>query len=164
MNTGTWKTGRGRLGPLKPLLGAWASDPADQTAQMQVRCTRLFQPFGTDWISLEACWEMGARGQYRERAFFGGPASPDDGGSLRFYSFTNDGKRSEGRLCGGTDVHPAAIAFEAQMPAGLARMIYWPLEDGADGFYFAAESKVAKGWNRFLTQRFRPVPETPPPA
>ncbi|HEX4695321.1 hypothetical protein [Sphingomonas sp.] len=60
-------------------------------------------------------------------------------------------------MADGSDVHPQAVAFEAQMPAGLARMIYWPTEDGAPGFHFAVESKVKVGWNRFLRHTYRPV-------
>jgi hypothetical protein len=78
------------------------------------------------------------------------------GGRLGFFSFTNDGKRSQGLMADGSDVDPAAIAFEAEMPAGLARMIYWPIEDGT-GFNFAVESRAAKGWNRFLRHEYRPA-------
>ena len=88
--------------------------------------------------------------QYCEIALFG--AIED--ATLGFYSFTSDGKRSQGRLADGTDVHAGALAFEAQMPAGLARMIYWPCEAGG-GFNFAVESRTKKGWNRFLRQTFR---------
>lgn len=149
----TWKTGRGLLGPLQPLLGDWVSLPGEQETQMPMRCTRSFRAFGKGWVQLEALWEMGERGDYREIALFG------DGGNkgLGFWSFTNDGKKSEGRMADGTDVHADAIAFEAQMPAGLARMIYWPLDDGAPGFQFAVESRTKKGWNRFLRQTYRPA-------
>lgn len=116
-----------------------------------MRCTRAFAPFGKGWIRLEAVWSMGERGDYQETALFG--ASED--GTLGFYSFTNDGKRSQGRLCDGSDVHPDAVAFEARMPAGLARMIYWPLEQGP-GFHFAVESRNKTGWNRFLVHDYRP--------
>jgi len=54
-----------------------------------------------------------------------------------------------------TDLHPEAVGFEAQMPAGLARMAYWPEEDG--GFVWVVESKNAKGWRRFVEHRYRPV-------
>lgn len=148
----TWKSGRGLLGPMTPLLGTWVSPPAAQEARVPMPCTRVFRTFGAGWIELEARWEMGARGDYREIAIFG--ARPDR--VLGFYSFTNDGKRSEGRLADGGDVHADAIAFEAEMPAGLARMIYWPLDTGA-GFNFAVESRTKKGWNRFLRQEYRPA-------
>ena len=52
-------------------------------------------------------------------------------GRLHFWSFTSDGKNSNGTIADVTDIHPEAIGFEAQMPAGLARMAYWP-DDEAD--------------------------------
>jgi hypothetical protein len=115
-------------------------------------CERTFEAFGKDYIRLEAAWNMGPMGTYREAAFY----SKGEDGVLGFWSFTNDGKRSQGRLADGGDVHPEAVAFEAQMPAGLARMIYWPAEDG-EGFYFAVESRTKKGWNRFMRHRYRPL-------
>jgi hypothetical protein len=148
----TWTKGRGLLGPLKPLLGDWVSLPEHQETQMPMRCTRTLRPFGDRWIQLDAIWETGPDKTYREIALFG--AASD--GTLGFWSFTNGGKRSEGRLADGTDAHPLAVAFEAQMPAGLARMIYWPLESGP-GFNFAVESRTQKGWNRFLRQEYRPA-------
>ena len=151
---GGWSKGRGLLGPLKPLLGNWATEAGDgSTPAGNMRCTRSFRDFGKGWIELDARWDMGARGTYREIALFGAGASD----ALAVFSFTNDGKRSEGRLTDGTDVHSQAVAFEAKMPAGTARMIYWPVEDGAPGFHFAIENKVKAGWNRFLRQTYRPV-------
>jgi hypothetical protein len=147
-----WKTGRGMFAPLAPLIGEWASDPAEQETQRPLPCTRSFRAFGKGWIQFDAVWRMGEQGSYRETAFFG-PADK----TLAFFSFTNDGKRSEGRLADAADVHADAVAFEAQMPAGLARMIYWPLDDGAPGFQFAVESRMQKGWNRFLRQIYRPA-------
>lgn len=144
-----WKPGRGLLGPLKPLLGAWRAE-AEMHGHRMV-CTRTFESFGKGWVRLEAVWHMGERGDYREVALFG---AGEDGG-LGFFSFTNDGKRSAGRLSDGSDIHPGAVAFEAQMPAGLARMIYWPAEDGP-GFRFAVESRNRKGWNRFMLHNYRP--------
>ncbi len=147
----TWKTGRGLLGPLTPLLGVWVSRAEAQDTRMPMTCGRTFRAFGKGWIELDARWDTGPDRQYREIALFGAVSN----GTLGFYSFTNDGKRSEGRLAVGTDVHPQALAFEAEMPAGLARMIYWPLETGT-GFNFAVESRNKKGWNRFLRQQFTP--------
>jgi hypothetical protein len=147
--TTDWKTGRGLLGPLQPLMGHWIAEAEINGHRMS--CTRSFEPFGKGWVRLEAAWQMGERGQYRETAFLG---ACEDGG-LGFASFTNDGKRSTGRLSDGTDVHPRAVAFEAQMPAGLARMIYWPAEEGP-GFRFAVESRNKTGWNRFLMHTYRP--------
>jgi hypothetical protein len=148
----SWKPGRGLLGPLKPLMGDWVSLPAEQETKMPMRCTRSFREFGKGWVELDARWDMGARGAYREIAMFGAAEN-----GLGFYSFTNDGKTSKGRLADATEVHVDVIAFEAQMPAGLARMIYWPLSDGAPGFQFAVESRNKRGWTRFLRQIYRPA-------
>jgi hypothetical protein len=149
-----WKKGRGLLGPLQPLLGEWrtlqASGSTDASA---MACTRTFAPLGKGWIALDARWQVGPGREYRELALFG---SGEDG-ALGFFSFTSDGKRSVGRLADGSDVHSDAIAFEAQMPAGLARMVYWPREDDTAGFRFAVESRTKKGWNRFLCQHFGPA-------
>jgi hypothetical protein len=38
------------------------------------------------------------------------------------------------------------------MPAGLARMIYWPNDDG--GINWAVESKNKKGWKRFTLHHY----------
>ena len=150
----SWRKGRGLLGPLQPLLGDWGTQKGEGgTAAANMACSRSFAPFGKGWVRLEARWATGPDKAYCETAFFGA----GDDGVLGFFSFTNDGKRSVGRLADGSDVHPDAIAFEAQMPAGLARMVYWPLDDGAPGFFFAVESKTKKGWNRFLTQEFGPA-------
>lgn len=147
-----WKAGRGLLGPLKPLMGDWVSAPAEQDAQAPMRCTRSLTPFGKGWVRLEALWQMGERGDYLETAFYG--AGGD--GTLAFFSFTNDGKRSEGRLSDGSDVHADAVAFEARMPAGVARVIYWPADSG-EGFQFAVESRNKEGWSRFLRHTYRPA-------
>ncbi len=149
-----WKRGRGLVGPLQPLLGDWRTAKGEgDTPASAMACSRSFTLFGKGWVRLEARWETGPDRAYCETAFFG----PGEDGGLGCFSFTNDGKRSVGRLADGSDVHADAIAFEAQMPAGLARMIYWPREDGEPGFLFAVESKTKKGWNRFLTQRFGPA-------
>lgn len=78
------------------------------------------------------------------------------GGKLGYWSFTSAGRRSEGRLADVTDIHPQAVGFEAQMPAGLARMAYWP--DGDGGFHRAVEAKNSKGWKRFTEHYDRPAP------
>ncbi|HEX4736772.1 MAG TPA: hypothetical protein VH331_04335 [Allosphingosinicella sp.] len=149
-NAPAWKSGRGLLGPLKPLLGRWEAKAAGPGAASQMRCTRSFEPaLGGGWIRLGARWEMGADRAYEELALFG----KGEDGALSFFSFTSDGESSRGRLADGSDVHPQAIAFEAQMPAGLARMIYWPAEE--EGFYFAVESSTKKGWNRFMRHHYR---------
>ena len=144
-----WKKGRGTLGPLAPLLGRWVANSAKMPDGSVGDCTREFAAFGAGFVRLDASWEMGARGVYREIAMFG----QSDDGALAFWSFTIDGKRSTGRLSDASDVHSDAIAFVAEMPAGTARSVYWPDEDG--GFRFAVESKVKRGWNRFLDHRYR---------
>lgn len=71
---------------------------------------------------------------------------------MLFWSFTNDGKRSQGRLADVSDIHAEAIGFEAQMPAGLARQAYWP--DGDGGVHWMVESKNKKGWHRFTEHHY----------
>ena len=145
-----WKKGRGALGPLKPLLGSWVSEPAGPGPASGMTCSRRFEPvLGGAYVQLDARWGAGG---YEEIALFGKGA---DGG-LGFASFTSDGKQSRGVLADGSDVHPEAIAFVAEMPAGLARMIYWPAEEEG-AFYFAVESKTKKGWNRFFRHLYRPA-------
>jgi hypothetical protein len=78
-----------------------------------------------------------------------------DGGKVGFWSFTSDGKRSQGTVSDVTDIHPEAIGFEAQMPAGFARMVYWP--DDGGGFFWAVESRTAKGWRRFTQHHYHPA-------
>jgi hypothetical protein len=142
-----WKKGRGKLGIFDPLLGEWHAE-AD-TPMGRVKCTRTFSKFhGDKWIMLEADWDFGGK-HYREHAVYG----VDESGRVSFWSFTSDGKYSQGCLVEATDIHPEAIAFEAQMPAGLARMIYWPNEDGSVNW--AVESKTKKGWNRFAHHIYR---------
>ena len=129
-----WKSGRGLLGPLKPLLGRWTAQAAGPGPASVMRCERHFEPvLGGKWIRLDARWQTGPNSAYEEIALFGRTAD----GALGFFSFTSDGKSSQGRLTDATDVDPRALAFEAQMPAGLARMVYWPAEE--EGFYFAVE-------------------------
>ena len=88
---------------------------------------------------------------YEEVALFG----VGESGKLCFWSYTSDGKRSQGEIADVSDIHDKAIGFEAHMPAGLARMAYWP--DETDGFHWAVESKNAKGWRRFTEHHYRSV-------
>lgn len=143
----TWKKGRGKLGFLQPLLGSWIAE-AD-SPMGPVRCQRDFTPLGDGWVRLEARWEFGGAKSYQELAIIG----VGDDKQVGFWSFTSDGKRSTGTVADVSDLHPEAIGFEAQMPAGLARMAYWPNEQ--DGFVWVVESKNAKGWKRFVEHRYR---------
>jgi hypothetical protein len=152
----TWKKGRGKLGVLQPLLGQWQTRAESDLGP--VRCTRIFEPvMGGSYAQLRARWEYGdpssgqTRKPYEEIALIGA----GDDGTVTFWSFTSDGKRSVGRLADVRDCHPEAIGFEAQMPAGLARMVYWPAED--DGFIWVVEARNAKGWSRFLEHHYRPL-------
>ena len=141
-----WKKGRGKLGMLEPLIGTWIAET--DTPMGRVKCTRIFSKLhGEKWITLEADWDFGGK-HYIEHAIYG----VDEVGQVSFWSFTSDGKRSQGFLADGTDIHPEAIAFEAQMPAGFARMVYWPTDDG--GVSWAVESKTKKGWNRFTHHQY----------
>jgi len=145
----TWKRGRGKLGPLAPLLGRWVT--AGTSAMGDYRVTRTIAPaLEGAYVEMLVRWELGDR-TYEERAFY----SPASGGGLQFASFTSDGKSSRGVQVEAPDVHPAALAFEAEMPAGTARMIYWP--DDVAGFRWAVESKTKKGWNRFTEHHYTPL-------
>ena len=137
-----WKKGRGKLGVLEPLIGDWVAETDSPMGRL--RCTRTFSKMhGEKWISLDAVWEFGGGKRYVEHAIYGA----DAGGTVKFWSFTSDGKRSEGELVEAPDIHSQAISFEAEMPAGTARMTYWPNDDGTVNW--AVESKTKKGWNRF---------------
>jgi hypothetical protein len=159
-----WKKGRGKLGILAPLFGRWSAEADSPMGRL--RCTRVFEAvLGGSYVRLEARWQFGAAREratgectdgaaklgrgYEEIALFG---AGEDGGTA-FWSFTSDGKRSQGASADVTDIHPEAVGLEAQMPAGLARMAYWP--DGEGGLHFAVESKNKKGWKRFLEHHYR---------
>ncbi len=145
-----WKKGPGKLGILHPLLGSWVAN--GETAMGKLRCTRTFtKMLNGHYIQLTARWEFDEK-VYEEVAVIG-----LDQDKISFWSFTSDGKKSQGQIADGTDVHPEAICFEAQMPAGLARMIYWTDEE--NGFYWAVESKNKKGWNRFTEHHYQRNPE-----
>lgn len=147
-----WHKGRGKLGVLDPLLGGWQAD-AD-SPQGPVHCLRAFsRVLGGKYVQLSARWEFTGQA-YEELVLFG----VDEAAGVAFWSFTSDGKRSHGVLAAAPDVHREAIAFEAQMPAGLARQIYWPVGDG--GFHWAVESKTKSGWNRFVLHHYRAIVST----
>lgn len=151
-----WKKGRGKLGLLAPLHGRWVAEA--ESPRGPVRCARTFVPvLGGRYLQLDVRWEFGPPGAggasaaYEERALIGVGAD----GTVRFWSFTSDGKRSEGVLADVSDLHPEAVGFEAEMPAGRARMAYWPAPEG--GFHWAVESKAKVGWKRFVEHRYRPA-------
>lgn len=147
-NNPLWKKGRGKLGVLNPLIGSWLAE-AD-SPRGKLKCSRVFEPIlGGNYIQLTATWAF-KDFSYIEHAILG-----MKNGTLTFWSFTSDGKNSEGSIADGSDVHPQAICFHAQMPAGLARMIYWPDPDG--GFHWAVESKTIKGWKRFTLHSYKKI-------
>ena len=144
-----WKKGRGKLGIFEPLMGSWMAEADSEMGK--VRCTRLFtRILDGSYIQLTAHWDFGQK-VYQEIAFIG----VADDGEVGFWSFTSDGKHSSGQIADVSDVHPLAIGFEAQMPAGLARMAYWP--DELEGFHWVVEAKTMKGWHRFTHHYYRPA-------
>ncbi len=144
----TWKKGRGKLGAFDPLLGDWIAEAVTPMGAVQCRRTLAKTLAGTR-IEMRVRWEFGKNRAYEELAIIG----MGDGQRVGFWSFTSDGKRSEGVMADVSDVHPEAIGFEARMPAGLARMVYWP--DATVGFHWAVESRNKRGWNRFAEHHYR---------
>ncbi|MEP6834897.1 MAG: hypothetical protein ABJB74_16030 [Gemmatimonas sp.] len=144
-----WKKGRGNMGAFAPLIGTWASQA--ESPMGPVSCTRVFERTMRDkYVQLTATWQFGTGDKaqvYTERAIYG-----HFDGTIRFWSFTSDGKRSEGELAKAPDLHPEAFAFEAEMPAGRARMAYWPADDG--GMHWAVEAKTKKGWSRMASHHY----------
>jgi hypothetical protein len=146
-----WKKGRGKLGIFKPLLGQWRAKVESEMGQ--VICTRTFTPvLDGAYIQLTADWEY-SNGSFKELALIGVRAD----GRVGFWSFTSDKKQSNGVIADVSDIHPLAIGFEAEMPAGLARMAYWP--DNVEGFHWVVESKTKKGWNRFTEHYYVKINE-----
>ena len=142
-----WKKGRGKLGVFAPLIGSWRA--ASYSPMGPVVCTRRFSRIlGGSCVQLDAGWDIGGK-VYEERAIYAADAEA----GIVFWSFTSDGKRSQGRLTEPPDIHREALAFEAEMPAGTARMAYWPNPDG--GFFWAVEAKNQRGWNRFTLHHYR---------
>jgi hypothetical protein len=145
-----WNSGGSGLDVFDPLHGSWISEPGDMAVASQASCRRAIALFGREFVRLEAEWKLGEQEAYRETAFFGAML----GGELGFWSFTSNGDRSSGVRVSAADIHPEAIGFEAQMPAGAARMVYWPTSEGG-AFSFAVEARTNAGWSRFVHHRYR---------
>ena len=144
-----WKKGRGKLGLFEPLVGIWQAEAKSEMGP--VKCVREFKKIlSGKYIQMKVNWVFDDR-TYDEIAMIGVNKEKE----ISFWSFTSDGKQSEGKLADATDIHPEAIGFEAQMPAGLARMVYWP--DDKEGFHWIVESKNKKGWNRFVEHYYLPL-------
>ena len=141
-----WNKGRGKLGIFEPLLGQWRAEAESKMGP--VICTRKFsRVLDGAYIQLTADWEYSNK-IFKEIAFIGVRSN----GIVGFWSFTSDKKQSNGAITDVTDIHPQAIGFEAEMPAGLARMVYWP--DDLEGFNWVVESKTKKGWNKFVEHHY----------
>ncbi len=142
-----WKHGRRKLGVLDPLRGDWSA--TENSPMGLVRCQRIFaRALNGAYMLLTAIWNLPGK-TYLEHAIYGMGGE----GVLSFWSFTSDGKHSTGALADASDIHPAAVCFEAHMPAGLARMVYWPSDGGV--MNWAVESRSAKGWNRFTEHHYQ---------
>lgn len=156
MTATSWKKGRGKLGVFAPVLGEWRAK-AD-TEMGPLVCDRRFETvLDGKYVRLTATWKFSTpkgakpRDPYEEICLFG----PHKEHGLGFWSFTSDGKRSEGHLFDGTDIHASALSFAAQMDAGFARQTYWPGADGA--ISWCVESRTKKGWNRFAEHTYKPA-------
>lgn len=148
MTSNSWKKGKGKLGIFEPLLGSWETTGDSPMGPM--KCIRTFtKVLDGNYIRITANWEFASK-TYEEITLVG-----TDQNKITFWSFTSDGKRSTGEMTDGSEIHPQAICFEAQMPAGIARLIYWP--DDQDGFFWAVESKNKKGWNRFTEHHYKSI-------
>lgn len=144
-----WKKGRGKLGIFDPLIGEWRAQSDSDMGNVVV--TRSFtKTLSGKYIELRAEWRF-AKYSYEEQALFGVNREK----TLCFWSFTSDGKQSNGTLADASDIHEKAIGFEAQMPSGFARQVYWPGDE--EGFFWVVESKTKKGWNRFVTHHYLPA-------
>jgi hypothetical protein len=133
---------------LKRYIGLWVTEGKGPMGTY--RCERVFEELrGGKYLRLTVVWDIPG-GKYEELAVYGvDPASR----RLRFWSFTSDGKRSEGELTAPADVAKDALCFEADFSGRRARMIWSPV--GPEGFTVAVEARNKKGWKRFLEQQFR---------
>ncbi|MGS0685198.1 hypothetical protein ACVBEQ_08640 [Nakamurella sp. GG22] len=156
-----WRPGRGKLGALDPLLGDWEAQASSPMGAL--RCSRTFaRTLNRTYVQLTARWVFtgpadGAsrRPPYEETVLFGVRDR-----TLACWSFTSDGKHSEGVQVDVADIDPSAIGFQFEMPAGIARQAYWPADDGVQ---WVVEARNARGWKRFTQHHYRPVagPITP---
>jgi hypothetical protein len=140
-----------KLEAFTPFFGDWVAESNNQMGP--ATCYRSLKPIlNGSYLQLTAQWHLGPKGaahSYEEHCLIG-----VDKSEVRFWSFTSDGQRSEGVLAEVSDINPEAVGFEADMPAGRARMVYWP-EEG--GFRFVVEAKTEMGWSRFVDHSYRAV-------
>lgn len=148
MSSKHWKKGRGKLGIFEPLLGNWVANENSKD-RMNCRCDRSFtKTLGGKYIQLKADWHLGDK-LYEDHTLFGVNAHK----AVCFWSFQSDGKQATGELTEAPDIHEDAVAFIAQMPAGTARQVYWPDDEG--GFYWVVQSKTKKGWNEIVHHHYK---------
>lgn len=115
---------------------------------MNPQCTREIKlDLDGKYIVQDIVWDLGNK-EYLDHTLIG--LNSDK--RICFWSFTSDGKNATGTLTDVSDIHPDAIGFEAEMPAGTARQAFWP--DDEEGFHWMVESKTKKGWNRFVHQHY----------
>jgi hypothetical protein len=144
-----WQRGRGRLGVLAPLLGAWVAEGESEAGPY--RCERRFErALHGSYVELRAEWRLPG-GMYDEVTLHG----YDRDGELRFWSFTSDGRQTTGWRVTADDLPHPGIAFAADLPAGRARFAYLAPPEG--GLLYVAESQTARGWNRFVEHRYVPL-------
>lgn len=141
-----WKKGRGKLGIFHPLLGDWRAEDESEMGKIIIERS-LSKTLNDKYIQLSVKWHL-PDSLYEEHALIGVNADKD----INFWSFGNDGKQSQGYMTDVTDIHPGAIGFEAHMPAGTARLAYWP--DEVEGYRWAVENKTKKGWNMILEHHY----------
>ena len=111
-------------------------------------CERRFERvLDGKYVRMSVAWRFGDN-TYDEIAMF---ARDPGEKKLTFWSFTSDGKNSRGVNVAVDDVPDGAIVFEANMPGGLARMMFWTSEKRSR-LHFAVENSTKKGWNRMLEQ------------
>jgi hypothetical protein len=166
--TKLWKKGRGRLGFLDPLLGRWRAKTVSENGP--VECERLFEPvLKENYVRLTAHWKVGpapkskpaGKGEARNEVRAGSSYTYDEvaliGGDkpVKFWSFTSDGKHTEGVAADASDLHPEAIGFEAMVMGRQARQVYFPAENG--DVIWVVEGKAKKGWSRFVEHRYRRI-------
>ena len=115
-------------------------------------CERRFERvLQRKFVRMAVAWEFGEN-TYEEIAMFG--RDPREK-RLAFWSFQSDGKNSHGVNVAADDAPEGAVVFEAEMDAGLARMLLW-LGNDREQFHVAVENRTKKGWNRLLEQCHTP--------
>lgn len=136
-----WKSGRGKMGFMTPLLGRWRAEQAE-TPMGRVVCCRSYEKIlDGKFIRLVADWTIGEYGKtYQEVAHYGLNRQK----TPAFWSFTSDGGSSYGELADVSDMATGACGFHAEMPSGLARFGFWPTENG---MMWAADAKTKSGWS-----------------